>query len=70
VSVNPREKTHKKAKNMAPKKLRHGVGSVCDALIKYLHSRPVVTAKYPNTVARQRLGGLLCVPQATKSMNH
>ena len=55
---------------MARHKLRHGVGSICEVLIKYLHSRPVVVAKYPNAAASQRLGGLLCIRQETKSVNH
>ena len=55
---------------MARKKLHHGVGSVCEVLLKYLHSRPIVAAKYPNATARQRLGGLLCIRKEMKKVNH
>lgn len=55
---------------MARKKLRHGVGAVCEVLLKYLHSRPIVAAKYPNATARQRLGGLLCIRKEMKKVNH
>jgi hypothetical protein len=64
------EKETKKGKIMARKKLHHGVGSICEVLLKYLHSRPIVAAKYPNATARQRLGGLLCIRQEMKSVNH
>jgi hypothetical protein len=57
-------------KIMAWKKLYHGIGSICEVLLKYLHSRPIVAAKYPNATARQCLGGLLCIRQEMKSVNH
>jgi hypothetical protein len=69
VRCDPR-KNEKKPKNMARQKRRRGVGSVCEVLIKYLHSRPVVFAKYQNAVATQRLGGLLCIRQEMKMVNH
>jgi len=55
---------------MTRQRRRHGVGSVCEVLVKYLHSRPIVMAKYPNAVANQRLGGLLCIREESKMVNH
>jgi hypothetical protein len=37
-------------------------------LLKYLHSRPIVDARYPNATADQRLGGLLCIRKQVKTV--
>ena len=55
---------------MPPQKLRHGAGAVCEVLLRYLHSRPVVSAKYPNASFNQRLGGLLCIREEIKTVNN
>jgi hypothetical protein len=47
----------------------HGINSVCEVLIKYLHSRPVVAAKLPNAGASQWLVGLLCIQQEMKTVS-
>jgi hypothetical protein len=57
-------------KNMPREKKHHGVGAVCSVLVRNLHSKPVVAAKFPNAVASQRLEGLLCIRQETKLVNH
>jgi hypothetical protein len=58
------------AKTMVRQRRHHGVGAICEILIKYLHSRPVVAAKYTNAGASQHLGGLLCIRQEMKMVNH
>jgi hypothetical protein len=70
VSVATRKKTAKLLKNMPRRKPRHGVGAVCEVLLKNLHSRPVVTAKFPNALASERLDGLLCIREESKMVNH
>ena len=70
VTVATRAKTAKNSKIMPRKKLRHGVGSVCEVLLRNLHSRPVVAAKFPNALASQRLDGLVCIREEMKTVNH
>jgi hypothetical protein len=37
----------------------HGVGAVCEVLLKNLHNRPILTANFPNALASEHLDGLL-----------
>ena len=62
-------KFKKKGKIMPHQKLRHGAGAICEVLLRYLHSRPVVSAKYPNASFNQHMGGLLCIQEEMKTIN-
>ena len=42
----------------------------CEVLLRYLHSRPVISAKYPNASFNQHLGGLLCIWEEMKIVNN
>jgi len=70
VAVCARAKTQKNGEIMTRQRRRHGVGAVCEVLLKNLHSRPVVTAKFPNALASERLDGLLCIREESKMVNH
>jgi hypothetical protein len=70
VTVATREKTAKFLKIMPRRKLRHGVGAVCEVLLKNLHSRSIVTANFPNALASEHLDGLLCIREETKTVSH
>ena len=70
VSVATREKTAKLLKNMPRRKPRHGVGAVCEVLLKNLHSRSIVTANFSNALASEHLDGLLCIREETKTVSH
>ena len=52
------------------KKNKMGIGAVCSALKRYLHSRKDVGAKYPNVTQRDRLEGLIVVDQGVIKVNH
>jgi hypothetical protein len=65
-----REKKVEFLKIMPRRKLRHGVGAVCEVLLKNLHNRPVVTANFPNALASEHLDGLLCIREETKMVIH
>ena len=47
-----------------------GIGAVCSALKRYLHSRKDVNAKYPNMAQRDWLEGLLVIDQGVIKFNH
>ena len=53
-----------------PKKLRVGAGAKCSALKRFLHPRKFEDGKYPNNVARERLGGLVAMRKDTMEVNH
>ena len=55
---------------MPHQKLCHGAGAICEVLLRYLHSRPVVSTKYPNASFNQCLGGLLCIREEMKTVNN
>ena len=47
-----------------------GIGAVCIALRRYIHSRKYVNTKYPNAAQRDWLEGLLVVYQGVIKVNH
>ena len=46
-----------------------GIGAVCSVLKRFLHPKPIVGPKYPNTTAKDRLEGLLVIRREEKSIN-
>ena len=51
------------------KKKQNGIGAVCQALMKFMHPRPIICAKYPNATATDRLEGLLVIRKELKKVN-
>jgi hypothetical protein len=54
---------------MANRRLRNGIGAQCSALKRYLHSRPIIDAKYPNATPTERLDSLLAIRRERKAVN-
>jgi Transposase IS4 len=60
---------HCDPKKMANRRLRNGIGAQCSALKRYLHSRPIIDAKYPNATPTERLDSLLAIRRERKAVN-
>ena len=54
---------------MANGRLKNGVGAQCFALKRYLHSPPIINAKYPNAITTERLELLLAIRCKKKMVN-
>jgi hypothetical protein len=57
-------------KKMVNGRLKNGVGAQCSALKRYLHSRPIIDAKYPNATTTERLESLLAIRREKKTVNN
>jgi len=57
-------------KSMSNRRMRNGIGANCSVLKRFLHSRPIVDAKYPNATQSERLEPLLAIRREKKTVNH
>ena len=51
------------------KKLRLGVGAYCSVYTKFMHSKPTISAKYPNYTSNDRMTELNCIKREVRKVN-
>ena len=48
---------------------RNGIGAKCSVLLRVLHPKKDITARFPNAVKNQRLEGLVAIEQKKVVVN-
>ena len=69
LPILKKEETHFHTFFQMLKKLKHGIGAVCEVPLNRLHPSKLIADKYPNMKKNDKLEKLLCIKKEMRMVN-